>query len=711
MQSKLNTVLFLGLLLFISACDDDTDTQVEEDLQIERGDGGNLVARFDPSTGEVPSPNNLAFLNTKDGTLNIEVDDENNTADPKVALNSLDGFSTIAPITTAIGAAADSGTFNSNTIKLFEVALDANGLVDSSTAPTALTYGADYVASVSTLDPTGKTIVISPIKPLKPKTSYLVALTTGMQSTDGRNLRPDSAYNITKSTAPLHIEGISQVKVLTNEQAVRLEALRPFTNAQEAALAGAGINSSSVAISWVFSTQSIGEVLTTVKGLATSSNSVISPTSIGTASLLLGGSAGIAEVYVGTLTLPYYLSNANSSPADPLSKFWSGAGGTNLTRFMPTPEKTSDESIPLLVSIPNNVTKPVGGWPVVMFQHGITANRSNMLAIAETLASVGFAVVAIDLPLHGLLPGSSLYSGIERTFDLDLANNTTLTSCSTGDAFPCPDGTADTSGKHFINLGNLQVTRDNLRQGIADQFALFNALSAMDYDGGDGDFDTDKVYFLGHSLGGMVGAVFAALEPGVRDIVLAMPGGGIAKLLDGSATFGPVIEAGLAAAGVVKGTAEYESFMGAAQTLMDSGDPINYTQASNPTRDTVSGRGVLMFEIVGDGSDNLPDQVIPNNVMALAPSGTIPAPLSGTDPLFTYMGLLPASTYIGLMPANATVSGTDLKQVVYFTAGDHSSILDPGANGIVTAVMQTAVATFFATDGDTLTISDTSVVE
>ncbi|NOY72969.1 MAG: alpha/beta fold hydrolase [Gammaproteobacteria bacterium] len=701
MQRKLYTAFFLGLLLLLGACDDDTDTQVEEDLQIERGDGGNLVARFDPSTGEVPSPNNLAFIGATpftgihptDGTLNVSVENENNAADPRVAINSLDGFSTIAPITTTIGAAADSGTFNSNTIKLFEVTL-ANGLVDNSTAPTALTYGVDYVASVSTLDASGKTIVISPIKPLKPKTSYLAALTTGVQSTDGRNLRPDSAYNITKSTAPLHIEGISQVKVLTNEQAVRLEALRPFTNAQETTLAGAGINSSSVAISWVFSTQSIGDVLTAVKGLATSSHSVINPTSIGTASLLLGGSAGIAEVYVGTLTLPYYLSNASSSPTDPLGKFWGGAGGTNLTRFMPTPEKTSDESVPLLVSIPNNVTQPVGGWPVVMFQHGITADRSNMLAIAETLASVGFAVVAIDLPLHGLLPDSDLYSGIERTFDLDLVNNTTRA--------PGSDEITDASGTHFINLSNLQVTRDNLRQGIADLFALFNALSAMDYDGGGADFDTDKVYFLGHSLGGMVGAVFAALEPGVRDIVLAMPGGGIAKLLDGSATFGPVIEAGLAAAGVIKGTTEYESFMGAAQTLMDSGDPINYTQASNPTRDTASDRGVLMFEIVGDGSNNLPDQVIPNNVMALAPSGTIPAPLSGTDPLFTYMGLIPAS---------ATVSGADLKQVVRFTAGDHSSILDPTANGIVTEVMQTAVATFFATDGGTLTISDPSVIE
>ncbi len=706
MQNKW-VVSAVGVALLLSACDD-TDTRVEADLMIDRGDGGNLVARFDPSAGEVPSPNNLAFLGATpftgvhptDATLNISVEDENDPTDPKVAMNSLDGFSTVAPLKTTIGAAAEASTLGPNTVKLFEVTLNAFGLVD--TVSSELVYGVDYVASVSSVDSSGKTIAIVPTKPLKPASSYLAALTTGIQSTDGRNLVPDSVYNITKSPQPLHIDGVSQVKVLTDEQAVALEALRPLTNAQEAALAEQSIPSSSVAVSWVFSTQSIGDVLTAVKGVSTSSSSAIVSEPIGTASQLVGGPVGIANVHRGTLTLPYYLSNASSSPTDPLSKYWTGAGGSNLTRYMPTPAKVNDETIPLLLSIPNNTPKPDDGWPIVMFQHGITSDRGAMLAIAETLASVGFATVAIDLPLHGLAPTHVLYSGTERTFDIDLANNATLTSCAEGITFPCPDGTADSSGKHFINLGNLQVTRDNLRQGVADQFALFNALATMDYDGSGADFNTDKIYFVGHSLGGMVGLIFAALEPNLRDIVVAMPGGGIAKLLDGSASFGPVIAAGLAGVGVVKGTADYESFLAAAQTLIDSGDPINYTQASNPTRDSASGRGVLMIEVIGDGDSNLPDQVIPNNVTTLAPADTVAAPLSGSDPLFNYLGLTPASD---------SVSGTNLKHVLRFTSGDHRSILDPTANATVTTVMQTAIATFLASDGNTFTVSDTSVVQ
>jgi pimeloyl-ACP methyl ester carboxylesterase len=46
--------------------------------------------------------------------------------------------------------------------------------------------------------------------------------------------------------------------------------------------------------------------------------------------------------------------------------------------------------------------RPASGWPLVIFQHGITRNRSDMFAIAATLAGQGFAVVAVDPPPHGL---------------------------------------------------------------------------------------------------------------------------------------------------------------------------------------------------------------------------------------------------------------------------------------------------------------------
>ncbi len=683
MQKK--TVWVLGCALLLAACDG-SDDQVEGALNIDRTQTG-FTARFDPANSIIPFPSNLLFTGSLDGTLNIPVADPGDLSDPQVALNAQDGFSTVAPISAAFNAAIDSATVNANTVRVFEVNLTGTGGAVTGIV-SELAWGTDFATSLSSVDTSNQTLVISPLRPLKPKSHYMVALTRGIQSSDGRSAAPEATYIITKSASPLiDGSGKSLVLTLTDEQAQALEPLRQLVNAQEAALAGAGLSSDQVALSWTFSTQSTGDVLSVVRSNAAGA-SAINPVSIGTTAALLGAGPGLADVYMGTLDVPYYLTNA-STPSDPtpLGTFWQGAGGSNLTRFNPAPVATSTETIPLLVSIPNNAGS--APWPVVIYQHGITTDRTTMLAIADALASAGFAVVAIDLPLHGLAPTNSLYTGMERTFDLDLVDNVT--------GAPGPDGTADSSGTHFINLASLLTSRDNLRQGVADLFVLFNELAAMDYDGdSNADFDTSKVYFLGHSLGAMVGSVFAALEPGVRDITLAMPGGGIAKLLDGSVTYGPRIAAGLAANGVIKGTAQYESFMGAAQTLMDSGDPLNYTAGAT------TGRGVLMFEVVGDGGNSLPDQVIPNNVFADAPAGTVPAPLSGTDPLAAVMGLTNVS---------ATVSGADLKALVRFTSGSHASLLNPADDATVTTVMQSAAAAFFASDGQQVLISDESVVE
>ena len=276
---------------------------------------------------------------------------------------------------------------------------------------------------------------------------------------------------------------------------------------------------------------------------------------------------------------------------------------------------------------------------------------------------------------------------------MDLEDNTS--------SAPGPDGNFDGSGFHFINLRNLVVTRDNVRQSVADLFALTKALETMDYDSGGPDFDMDRVYFMGHSLGAIVGSVFLAMEPNVRDAVLAMPGASVAKLLDGSATFGPIIAAGLAANGVTKGTADYEAFMGAAQTVVDPADPINYVDR------TGGNRGILLIELLGD-------LVIPNTVPdANSAAGTVPAPLAGTTPL---------ATFLGLTKYNASDSGTDLAAWVSFRTDDgsahHGSVLTPlDANDssnpvseVVFTEMQIELATFLASDGDMLSINDTTYI-
>jgi len=175
---------------------------------------------------------------------------------------------------------------------------------------------------------------------------------------------------------------------------------------------------------------------------------------------------------------------------------------------------------------------------------------------------------------------------------------------------------------------------------------------------------------------------------------LITTGGGIARLLDGSIFFGPVIRAGLAQKGITG--ADYEAFLVAAQTVLDSADPVNFAVAA------ANSHPVHMIEIVGDGTaNNLPDQVIPNLV----------PPLSGTEPLAALMGLPAVSTTVANTPAKAN-------GIVRITQGEHSSLLRPSKEGggafdylnVMTEIHK-EIAAYQATFGTVINITDTAIVK
>ncbi len=690
-MKMLKLATLFGSALLIAGCNEG-DTQLQDNIDTI----GATTALFDPNESVIPYPNNLLFQGSLDGTLNIPYEETDSDAAVKAALNALDGFSTIAPITTRFSTIIDMSTLTiGESVRLFEVTL--SGVAGAVVAINRELSSTEFAVG---LDSSGSQLVITPRQALDAKTSYLVVLTNAINDYRGEALTADLIYAITKSQDPLiNGSGESLLASLSNTEAQALEPLRQLTNYAETAANTFDntLATGDIILSWSFTTQSIDDVLNAVKNTV-DSNPI--PT---TALADTGNDTPLngASIYAGTITLPYYLDiPSQTDPTAALTGYWQGAGESHLTYINPTPVSNGDQTIPLLVTIPNSA-KPTGGWPVVIFQHGITGNRGSLLGIADTLASIGYAAVAIDLPLHGVTGnetnGTQLLrmANFERTFDMDLINNTTNA--------PGPDGIIDESGIHFINLTSLLTSRDNVRQAIADLFSLNRSLNGLDYDGGGADFDTTKVRFIGHSLGAMVGIPFLALDSSVGAATLGMPGGGIAKLLDGSATFGPMIAAGLGANGVVKGTADYESFMAATQTVVDAGDPLNYGAAA------ASGRGIHMIEVVG-GNSSLADQVIPNNVLNI--TGTVPSPTAGTDPLAVEMGL-------SLVSTQGNYSGTHLPFLVRFNAGHHSSLLTPKdslgsddpLSAQVLAEMQAQTAGFITSNGTLLTISNSNVIE
>lgn len=671
---------------------------------------GVITARFDPTNGVVPFPTNLLLSGTTDLTLNIPVANPTNYGDPKVAMNALDGFGTVAPFTTSLSALPKASTLTAGgSVRMFEVTLTGpgggvTGIVRELTSP------AEYVVAQASSSPT--TIAIVPTKPLRQLTSYMVVLTNGITDSRGNDATPDQTYFLAKRTSPLCVNGASTDPLITTAQACALEPLRQLTNSQEAAAAGAGIDKSKIVLSFVATTQSITPVLQAMQGraaLGSPARTLVAPTGM-TLGDLGAGLPPVADIYIGTIDLPYYLTAPSASnPTAPLTAFWQSAPGAYVPPFNaaglstsstfttfanPFAVATSTQTVPLLLTIPNansGRSKPAAGWPLVIFQHGITRNRTDMFAIAGTLAAQGFAVVAIDAPLHGITdPTNPLYAGNfpqlgahERTFDLDLSNNTT--------GAPGPDGVIDSSGTYFINLTSLLTSRDNLREGEFDLETLALAIPAMHY-AGPNDFDTARVAFVGQSLGSIMGTVFLAIDPNVNIGVLNVPGGGIARLLEASPTFGPRIRAGLAAAaGLQPGTPDYDSYFGATQTVIDSGDPINWALPENATN--LPFKSLLVQEVVGSASSP-PDQVIPNSVAG--------APLSGTEPLIRTLGLAAIT--------GTTQSATGIRGAVRFLGGDHGSLLSPATSPAVTAEMQGEMASFLVTNGAAVQVANPSVI-
>ncbi|MEM1449442.1 MAG: hypothetical protein AAF957_22935 [Planctomycetota bacterium] len=733
-------VLVLGLTALLAGCPDD-DTPVSQQRVP-------TVAVYAPSAGAFPLPNDLAYSGTLDGTLRPEGDDPM-PAEPTASVSTLDGWSTSAPIVAQFSRPiAASSVIGGDTVRVFRVlvpqlpGLPVGGPVVD--IQTELVAGTDYDVEVAS-EYGGAAIRVLPLAPLVPSTLsensvYMVVCTNQLRDTDGFQIVQDAEYRFASVRNPLTPPtppSLIQLQVLVDAQ---LRALESST----------ALDRSDVAVSFTFTTQSVNSGLNTVVGIASGLESLIisnlcgvlttcgtdtmdnpfsTPTtripngspSIGTASELLNMAPGVADVYVGFFTSPYYSTaafndafNGLTQDTAPLTTTWSsryeaftGDPDRNVTRFNPLPNATTAETMPMLVCVPNNAMPPVDGWPIVIFQHGIGQNRSNVLGIAETLANAGFATVAIDLPLHGvdsttgILPnGTSIFGGYdqggslrERTFGIDVLTETG------GVPGLMPDGNADSSGVHFFNVQNLSVARDNLQQAIADLVNLRVGLRDLTVMGND-VFDESRIQFVGHSLGGIVGTPFVALQPGgLEAATLGMAGSQLPYLLNGSPIFGPTIEAALGSVGVLPGTPAYVEFLAAAQAIVDAGDPINYAGSISAL-----GPPIYAVEIVGggtlNGSPSPPDLVVPNSVPG--------APLAGTEPLVTAMGLDPITM--------STSNAGGIQGVVRINEGDHSSLITPGVMptaGSLAAFMeiQIQLASFHASSGTAITVMNSGVVE
>ncbi len=705
------------------------------------GSGTTPAAAFRPlfqlAQGLLPYPTDLLLNGSTDGTVNAPL----LAVTPNtVSVNALDGFGLNGEITVRFSEAINPATLAApGAVTVLETTmLTITTGTSIARVPIAvrrpLIPGVDYTAALSSaVDAGGQVLSITPLKPLTASTGgvtfdpanpppgsglplgaldvggvgYLVILTGAIQATDGTPAQPDNDFAaIVGAVAPTLATATPSAGCATLTNAT-LQAVCSSTTPQLLIAAGAGIAPSSVALTFSFTTESVRDSLVQmatavhasasvapigVQGLPNGAGGILTTKNIldpaGTNPFLIGN----ADVYEGTLTIPYYLPTpadaSAANPAPPLTGQWLSAapvslvagqpGSSYITRYNPIPAATHTVTIPILMTFPNatsGIAKPAGGWPVAIFVHGVTRNRADALAIAESYARAGIAVAAIDLPLHGITPadpaaGLRIPGVSERTFDVDYINNAT--------EVPPSDGVIDSSGSNYIQVASPITSRDNTREAIIDELTLAKALpSAIVVVGTTpvaSPVDPNRISLSSQSLGSIVGMTVASLPSNIQSFGLSVPGGGIVNLLLESPTFGPPISGGVAAQ-LGANTLLYHVFFRDAQAAIDASDPVNHAAFA------IGNKPILIHKVIGD-------QVIPN---------------SATDRLLMAAGIFGnKANAAGAWPAGYYVA---------FTAGTHGSLLAPGTTPAVTVEMQTEIVGFGFAGGAGFRITDATHVQ
>jgi pimeloyl-ACP methyl ester carboxylesterase len=200
------------------------------------------------------------------------------------------------------------------------------------------------------------------------------------------------------------------------------------------------------------------------------------------------------------------------------------------------------ERLDFRLTIPEGAV-PVGGFPVVIYGHGLGGQNTDVYRWGDELAKYGFAVIGISSVHHG-------YRG---------------------------------TVPEFFDWGSLPKTREHFRQTTADHLQLLKAVREGNADGLP-PFDllnADSVSYFGISLGGIMGSSFLSLAPYNDRGLLVVPGGHLSRELYAEEVGGTYFYPFLAnRAQISSSDAEFIPFVKGFEMLVQLGldkvDPVNY---------------------------------------------------------------------------------------------------------------------------------------
>jgi dienelactone hydrolase len=558
MKQMCRVMLALLALIALFSCADADKVEPKDRIDYS-------YVKMDVTSGnpaDIPIPNDI-LRNPATGQISLPFSGE-----PYDSLNSLTGFSTSAPITIPFTGLIQHESVTAQSVLVIDLA--------TGTQPTVSYSVADHDGN--------STVTIIPVVPMAPGHPHAVVVTQGvLGASSNSSVLSDAITLFTKDTNPLvDASGHSLRGALSDSDAQALEPLRQAYQGIWGAIEMAtGMQRGQIPLGFLFTTQPLHQTLPVLRQKAQelSPAAVVVDSYVGapfvdavyqSAGLGAVPHSNIGALYKGTFNAPLY--NANQ-----LTGHFTAEGADVA------PQGSVD--VPFWAALPAGASGPV---PVVIFQHGFTSKKEAMLAMADAACSQGVGVIAMDALLHGERVG-------------DFFNNET--------GAVGPDGQLDPSGTGVINPGYPRTMRDNFRQTIFELMVLTRmiATGATDMNGDTvPEFAPTHIAYAGQSMGGIIGGAFTVLEPTVTHGVLNVPGGRFLALFPNSQEVAPLINSGLAAQGILPGSAEYALFFLILQTVLDDVDPFNYgPYAANGGINGGTPTHVLIQEI-------LDDTVVPN---------------------------------------------------------------------------------------------------
>ncbi|YCO02066.1 VolA/Pla-1 family phospholipase [Vibrio sp. VNB-15] len=754
--------------ILLVGCGDDTSSSgtsdtvtFEPEVQALLDRNTSISFTLQGANADVPAPSYL-LMDTTDGTLGLPTGGDDALTNPLAAMNTMDGWSTSMPIVLNFnGDGFSDGLITSgvSVIKINQRLTDWDGA--SNPIEKVLTLGTDYVVQAS-----GNSLYIQFMNSLDESGEYIFAVTQAIQDVNGNPIGTSGSYATGKTKEIVYETGdLASVQAATTavEGIFGLASVNPADIVYSSWFSTQSVGDTLAAVKGVTATgfatgantlntvykndanegaidlstaytltmgttqdfitaldadedfnkyvSDLDAAKTAIKGLYAGANVAVNVTQ-GVAKLphylekgadwnmqpmvsampsLAKISAALADEneqasMVQQLSTgvfaddPVDVTKLATDPTEQLKLVGSTlylTDGTQLdsdriiTRYSPVPVVKSLEDVEFLLFTPQTGTPT----DVVIYQHGITSAKENAYSFAFNMVKAGVAVIAIDLPIHGT-----------RSLDDQRSANADVLA--------------------YLNLSNLTVARDNLRQSVLDVLGLRASLVVSAQAGllansplsSFNPMTGSKVKMLGHSLGGIVGtSVVAAANNTLGNpkadalytfssASIQNAGGQIGNLLLGSSNFGPQIKHNLAYAAstdyasyadascadlsdkacyelfeenasaedLAKLNAGFSSFIYAAQTTLDTVDP--FTNASDLVSTGTLSTPFFMTEVDGDDT-------VPNNVAN--------APFAGTEPLAAKLGLTTVNS------SNTAVSPS--ASFVQFNAtATHSTFASPG---------------------------------